>query len=342
MPLGVKAEVRFLLLGALLLLSGCGPALIFYSPQEMSRDEMLARASHIFIGVIQKQQFDSWPFSRLNMPDADPATAKYWRILRREVRIEMVLRGTESRKMVDIYEIFWTGGATGSWNLTDTGERDLFLVRLESGRYHVVRDFLHSIFRVASGPHSRLPLDESRPLWERIALMNLWIERTDTAVRIADPSRYSDPGGALSQWRMVKLERGLVRHPSPGVRVPACSDLLSLGGFGQDECWDMLSDSDKAHLTDGGSFCCKASDIAVTRRQLQGRDASWWWLNYPDRDVRRLMTAVNNRELRAGICRRYESEYPGDRDTGCPADQPPPATIVSQQGDIPLVGPWPR
>jgi len=335
--------VRVFLACAFLGLSGCGPSLVFNSAQEMSDDEMLARASHIFTGVIQKQQIEWWPFFRLRMPGDDPATAKYWKILRREVRIEMLLRGVESRKVVNVYEIYWTGAASGPWNSTQTGERALFLVRVENGRYHVVRDFWRSVFRITSGPHSRLPLDDSGPIWERIALMNWWIESTDDTARITDSFfRYNDPGRALSRWRMVKLERGLVRHPSAGVRIPACRALLDLGGFGQDECWEALSDSDKSHLTDGGNSCCTASDIEATRHKLQQRDAAWWWPRYTDRETRRLLTAVNNRALRAEICRHYEREYPGDRDTGCPADQPPPATIVTEHGDVPLIGPWPR
>ena len=310
----------------------------------MSPDQMLARASHVFIGVILSHHFDSWPFFRLHVPGADPEDAKYWKILRREVRIEMVIRGAESRKLIDIYEIYWTGGTTGDWNSTQDNERDLFLVRVEDGRYHVVRDWWRSIFAVGTGPHFRLPLDESRPLWERIALMNYWIERTDESVlgsRILQ-FRHSDPGWALSLWRRVKLDRGLVRHPSATIRVPACRELLGLGGWGQDECWEMLSESDKAHLTDGGYLCCSATGIAATRRKLQERSVSWWWQGSPDQDERRVLTTVNNRKLRTEICNLYGREYPGDDDNGCPSDRPPPATIVTERGDVPLVGPWPR
>src|SRR4051794_5093680 len=223
--------MRLMSLVLLSLLTGCGPGLVFDNSPQMSADGMLARASHVFIGVIQYHQYDSWPFFRLNAPGIDPAGAEFWKILRRRVQIENVLRGAESRGTVDIYEISWTGGTTGDWNSTRNGERDLFLVRVENGRYHVVRDWWRSIFMVASGPHSRLPLDDSRPFWERIALMNLWIERTDDTTRIV--FRHLDPGNALSLWRTVKLERGLVRHPSAGVRVPACRALLELGGWGQ-------------------------------------------------------------------------------------------------------------
>ena len=309
----------------------------------MSRYEMLARASHVFVGVIQKQQIESWPCFLLDIPKDNPAPAKYWRLLRREVRIEMVLRGVESRKVADIYEIAWTGGLSGDGNNTRDGERDLFLVRMENGRYHVVRDELRSIFPVTSGFHTRLPLNDSHSLWERIALMNWWIERSDNTARISH--RYffdSDPGRALTLWRMVKLARGLIRHPSADVRVPACRELLQLGGWGQDECWEAVSDSDKAHLHDSGYVCCSSGDIAATRRDAQEHSASWWWSRSEDRDHQRLLTAVNNRKLRTEICRLYAHEYPGDKDTGCPADQPPPATIVTERGDAPLTGAWPQ
>jgi hypothetical protein len=173
--------------------------------------------------------------------------------------------------------------------------------------------------------------------------MNYWIGRSDSTARFSYPYfNYSDPGGALGLWRTVKLERGLVRHPSAGVRVPACRELLELSGWGQDECWELLSDSDRAHLHDGIHRCCSPDDIAAARRQMAGNSASCWWTTYGDRESRRLLTAVNNKQLRTEFCHLYTHEYPGDTDTGCPADQPAPATIVSERGDLPLPGPWPR
>ena len=172
--------------------------------------------------------------------------------------------------------------------------------------------------------------------------MNWWIAQGDDSVRIAYPYfQYNDPGNSLSLWRTVKLERGLLRHPSPGVRVPACRDLLALGGWGQDECWEMLSESEKSHLRDGGYVCCTSESIATARRQFQEHNASWWWPRYTERENRRLLTTANNKKLRAEICRLYAREYPGDQDTGCLADQPP-ATIVRENGDVPLIGVWPR
>jgi hypothetical protein len=65
--------------------------------------------------------------------------------------------------------------------------------------------------------------------------MNWWMPRNEAAARVTHPYlHYYDPGGALSVRRMVKLERGFVRHLSPGIHVPR--ELLLLGGWGQDEC----------------------------------------------------------------------------------------------------------
>jgi hypothetical protein len=115
---------------------------------------------------------------------------------------------------------------------------------------------------------------------------------------------------------------------------------MELGSWGQDECWETLSDSDREHLHDSGYVCCSADDIAKERGQLQKFGMSMWMA--ADRESRRMLTAVSNRQLRTEFCRLYTREYPGDRDTGCPADQPPPATIVTERGDVPLIGPWPK
>lgn|SRR5579871_336636 len=334
--------MRLLLAGIALLLQGCGPGLVFNSSQKMTTAEMLDRADHIFVGVIQKQEFEPWLFFRFSAPHVDGWDRKYWRVARRQVRIENVLRGSEPRKVVDIYEIFWTGGASGDWNFTPDGERDLFMVRLENGRYHVVGDWWRSIFPVTSGRHSRLPGDDSLPLTERIALMNWWVEASDETASITFPGfHYADFGRALSSWRQVKLTRGLLRHPSSAVRLSACQELLS-GGWGQDECWDTLTETEKSRLASSNWLRFTQDGIMAERQRTQARPATWWWEHYGDRELRRLLTAVNYPKLRSDICRLYTRDYPGDLDTGCPADRPPPATIVRENGDVPLTGAWPR
>ena len=331
----VPTAVRHLLGFACLLLYGCGPRLTFNTSQ-MTYDEMLKRSSLVFVGVIEKHHIEPRPFTLIDPPEMYSPTPQSWKIMRREIRIESVLRGAESRKVVDVYEFFGQGPTVGDWNSTWDGERALFLVQLENGRYHVVRDWWRSIFPITSGPKRGLPLDDSHPFWERVALMSFWIEpRSDT--RITYPEfRYNNLGGALSQWRTIKLERGLVRHPSQAVRVAACRELMSISGWSQDECWDSLTDSDRA-LVPGG----RNKGFAVGRPSLQEHGAEFWWTHYPDRDIRRIQTAVSDRRLRAEFCKLYARDYPGDHDNGCPADQPPPATIVTEHGDVPLLGPWP-
>lgn len=125
---------------------------------EMTRDQMQARADHIFIGVIEKEELESWLF--LNVPGSKTGD---WTILKRQVRIETVLRGQESRQSVFLYEYFPTRKPNGIRNSTREGERDLFLVRVENGRYHLIRDFWQSIYPIYSGKHDRLPLDDRHP-----------------------------------------------------------------------------------------------------------------------------------------------------------------------------------
>ena len=320
-------------------LTGCVPV-VMRSQSASSREEKLSRASVVLVGVVERHKLEPGYLFRGIGPGGD--RSENWRVVRRRVRVETVLRGVEKRARIDVYEVYWIGGASGDWNATYDGERAIFPLRQEQGRYRLTQDWTRSIFPVTTGPHARMPLDESRPLGERIALMNWWIERSDREVRIGHPYfHYLDPGGALSQWRRVKLLRGLVRHPSAGVRVPACRELLLLG-MGQDECWEVLTAEDRARLRDGGWVCCSTEAVADGRKENRGRGAEWWWGYYRSRESRRLLTAFNDRGMRRTFCRLWNAEYPEDRDNGCPAEGPPPATIVTVEGDVPLVGSWPR
>lgn len=301
---------------------------------------MLQGASHVIVGVIESHSLESWPNFRVQVPGS---TVDSWRAMRRRVRVENVLKGSVAEKQIDIYEVFWIAGATGDWNATHDGQRAVIPLRMEHGYYRVAGDWWRSIFTVTTGPHTQLPLDESHPLWERIALMNWWVDSSPGTHQTSYfNSFYSDPLHKLSLWRTVKLRRGLTRHPSPEIRIPACRELLQLSGFGLDECWDALSTEDRLRLLDGGHNCCKASDVAAWRQQNEVRGAAWRWNVYSDREERRLMTAMNHPRFRREFCRLYSLEYPGDNETGCPADQPLPSTIVTAAGDVPLVGAWPR
>jgi hypothetical protein len=332
--LSPKALAACALLVLVIVLAGCEPGLVFNGSQGMTHDQMLQRATHIFVGTIERGRLESNDLFHLNPKETDVPHGRYWRILRRDVRIEIVIRGVEARKVVPIYEYFWIGGANGDWNATQEGERDLFLVRLEGGRYHIVRDWWRSIFEVASGYHSRLPMDDSHPLWERIALLSFWV-RSDVKWGISRPQR--DPGHALGQWRTVKLLRGLSHHPNAAVRSEACRELISTSWGGLDECWDKLSEDERI---DVGSRA--PVDVARFRRQMRIHTAPDSWESEPDLDRRRMFTTVSDQNQRAQFCQLYSHDYPGDTDNGCPANRPPPATIVTEQGDVPLVGPWPK
>src|SRR5947208_89299 len=98
---------------------------------------MLSRASHVLIGVIESHNWESRPFFRVSVP-SDAGEEKYWKVLRRRVRVETVLRGSESHKSIDVYEVFWTGGGSmGDMNATHDGERVVFPLRIEDGYYRL-------------------------------------------------------------------------------------------------------------------------------------------------------------------------------------------------------------
>ncbi len=319
---------------SLLGLAGCGNVLTFNSVS--SREELPKQASHIFIGVIEDQELLAWPWHRAIVPATE--AGGYWRILRRRLKIETVVRGIETRPAIDFYEVYWTGAAVGQWNTNRTGKRALFLLRLENGRYRQVQDWYPSIFRISGGPYSRLPLDDSRPVWERVALLYWWIKPDQETPPL---SIASDPGGALSLWRTVKLQRGLLLHPSLEIRAWACRGLLNRS-LGQDECWDLFTDAERLQIKEQDAKLPPKSELAHRRNEWQMHSAALHWKWSKEREVRRVLTAINNRRLRIEFCRLYELEYPGDRDNACPADRPPPATIVTEAGDVPLVGSWPR
>jgi len=56
----------------------------------------------------------------------------------------------------------------------------------------------------------------------------------------------------------------------------------------------------------------------------------------------RLFTTINNPTLRREFCAKFQKRFPQDSENGCPADRRPPATVVTQDGDIPIVGDWPK
>jgi hypothetical protein len=230
--------MRFILAACALLLGSC--AHIQPNTGEMTPEEMLQRSTHVFIGVIEEHEFPSRLLLRVSGKDGGR-----WMVIDMRVKVEMVLRGVESRPTIDVYEAFPTGGLWGDWNSTQDNHRYVFPVRLENGRYRIVRDFWRSIYPVYSGRHDRLPLDNSTPLWERVALLQWWV-KADRSGAFGD-DRYTDPARVFGRWREAKALRGLFRHPDIDVRLAACEDLLHMGRA-QDECLGLAGTKGSAEI----------------------------------------------------------------------------------------------
>jgi hypothetical protein len=330
---------RFLLIGTVLLLVS-GARIERNGGDMMSPEEMLRRSTHVFIGVIEKHERPNKLRIRVSGEDAG-----HWMVVKRRVRVENVLRGTESRPVIDVYEVFWAGGLMGDWNSTQDNGRYLFPVRLDNGRYHLTRDFWRSIYPVYSGRHNRLPLDESKPMWERFALMQWWVQPDRS--RGFGATTYTDPGRAFGRWRMAKVLRGLFHHPDRDVRLAACEDLLHMS-TAQDECWDTLAPKDQQSLNRFWNVVPAQDSWRQNRRFETHARQSWEStmsqakLSSGDVDELRLLTTINNSQLRREFCMRFQQRFPRDTNNGCPADRSPPATIVTQDGDIPLNGAWPK
>jgi hypothetical protein len=250
-----------------------------------------------------------------------------------------------SEKKIDVYEIFCLGGGSGDWNATQNSERDLFMVRRENGRWHIVRDWLRSIYEVRSGYHARLPLDDTRPFWERYALMSYWIRPEQDRGLLNTIFWPSDPAWALGDWRGVKLLRGLLRHPRRHVRLAACLAVPS----DQDECVNTFSRAEWESVRDDGvlprePYKWDANRERYSRdafdRSLFGESLPPADLRYASMDRVRIFTTINHPTLRREFCRKFMAKFPNDTDNGCPADKTPPATIVTENGDVPLLGNW--
>lgn len=307
---------------------------------DMDPGQILSRSTHLFIGVIEKHEFPSpWVF---RVDGKNPAE---WRVVDIRVRVENVLRGSETRPVIDIYEAFPTGGLSGDWNATQVAHRYLFPVRLEDGRYHLTRDLWRSVYPVYSGRHTILPLEDSAPFWERFALLEWWVG-PDRSPGFGQ-TMHTDPGVALGRWRMAKILRGLLRHPEKDVRLAACADLLLLAAA-QDECWNDLAPSDRESLHRFWNAVPLEYEWNLNRNFERHVRDDWQsimdrhsWLSF-EQDALRLCTTINNPALRREFCTQYRGHFPQDTDNGCPADRVPPATIVTQNGDVPLIGAWPR
>jgi hypothetical protein len=249
--------------------------------------------------------------------------------------------------VVDVYEIFAVfAAAQANTNITSNNGRYLFAVRRENGRWRVVQDLRKSIYQINSGYHKRVPLDESQNLWERFALMNYWMGGGQESTGLNRPFDRSDPGQKLGWWREAKLLRGLLRHPQPKIRSAACEALIGFSGWEQDECRDVFPEFGRR--SDRGT--------GRVKDDLETRNWFGWYLftvdlpksdprrsiGNDDMDMLRFLTTINNPTLRREFCQKFLAKFTHDTDNGCDPRNPLPATIVTENGDVPLIGPWPQ
>jgi hypothetical protein len=178
----------------------------------------------------------------------------------------------------------------------------------------------------------------------------LWWIKPDHSPRFGD-LRHTDPGGALTSWRTVKILRGLTRHSDHEVRLTACETLLHMKNA-QDDCWDQVQVQDRKYLNRHHNLIPPEEAFNRNRRFEQNAENRWRQklagfhrshAQYATMalDELRLMTALRDNALRRRFCSLYQQTFPDDTDNGCPADQPRPATIVTRNGDVPLAGGWP-
>jgi hypothetical protein len=334
--------MRGVALFAAAVMAGCGPGIEphfgQFTPEEMER-----RATLAFVGMIERHIFENQPYFRI-----PGDKSRYWKVLRREVRVETVIKGSESRTRIPVYEVFWVGGASGDWNSTSDDERYLFLVRLENGRYRVVQDWSRSIYPVHSGTHGGAPLSDSAPFWERVALLMWWVkpDRSPGFGRLS----YTDPGNVLGLWRLIKLMRGLLHHPDLEAKLRGCENLLHRR-MGQDECWDLFSGEQRKLLNRHYNAVPVLEAWEANRRWEQRAPGEWDGQlrrvrlapEEPDEmDRLRLFTTVRDQRLREQFCRKFLREFPDETEHGCPAGRPRPATVVTADGDVPYPGRWPE
>ncbi len=175
--------------------------------------------------------------------------------------------------------------------------------------------------------------------------MNYWVDSERTGY-FSMFERMSDPDKTIGPWRKAKLLRGLLRHPQRNVRLAACRELM-LGR--RDECARDLSEIDVAELADAGlsvQFVIRAkppdSDWERDRFDRLIHGVTGTGADRDRVDELRLSTTIDQPVLRHEFCQKFLAKFPHDTDNGCSPNNPFPATIVTENGDVPLVGPWPN
>jgi hypothetical protein len=113
-------------------------------------------------------------------------------------------------------------------------------------------------------------------------------------------------------------------------------------GRAQDECWDSLDPRDRKSLNRFWNMVAP-EDSWKENRAFEGYASQRWDqiadaapLTFHAIDELRLFTTINHLALRRDFCAKFQKLFPQDNENGCLADQRPPATMVTQNGDVPL------
>ena len=151
----------------------------------------------------------------------------------------------------------------------------------------------------------------------------------------------------FSRWRYVRILRGFLRHPEIRLRVAACEQLLDQR-MALDECWEQFDFVERSAFSNNAEtyerlserrwFLEQAENEWISALRQQEKGDRLWEIPY---DKLQLLTTINDPALRRLFCKKFLGRFPHETEHGCPADRPPPASIVTDDGDVSLTGPWP-
>ena len=114
-------SMRFILASALLL-GSCAHI------QRNSSEDDAGAGARAFHSCVHRRDRKARISKQISISRVGGRRWKVERVFRRRVRVETVLRGEESRPVIDIYEAFPTGVLSGDWNSTQDNRRYLFPV----------------------------------------------------------------------------------------------------------------------------------------------------------------------------------------------------------------------
>jgi len=200
------------------LLASCAPTFsprIGAGPLEVT--ELVRRSDAIVLGTIA-----SLVVAR------EPRNGECFALIRVRVSVENVLRGVPPSGTLDYYSFSPWCGFVGPVEVPHSGERNVFFLRKDSGRWRTIEDYWRSQVRVFSGRHPS-SLIENEPIGEAIA-----------RILLTPGDGYSSEGLAVGVMQgtgiasmlvgdgVQPLLEPLLAHSDFSVRVASCAELNSI------------------------------------------------------------------------------------------------------------------